>query len=385
MDRQIKRTDQRKKALKGIKKIVIKIGSAVLTENGVLHHPTITRLVDDIASLVKKGIQTTIVSSGAIASGVGRMGMSRKPETIPQKQAVAAIGQGSLMSAYEEAFNTHRLLAAQLLLTREDLTNRQRYLNARNTLITLLEWGIIPIINENDTVAVDEIKFGDNDNLSAMISHLIDSDLLIILTDTDGLYEKDPREDSAASFIPVVDHIDRQVVEYTSSYSGQWGLGGMRSKIMAARKATAAGIPVIVANGRKEGVLQDLMKGRSLGTLFLAQKPTLTRKKHWIAYTLKPNGEIVVDEGARRALMEKGKSLLPSGVVEVRGRFGVGACVRLLDQDLRIIGKGLVNYSSSDVAKIRGLQTSQIEKRLEYKYSDEVIHRDNMVISKIEG
>ena len=279
MDKQNGLTDQRKALLKGIKKIVIKIGSAVLTENGVLHRPTIIRLADDIAFLRKKGYQTVLVSSGAIASGVGKLGLSRKPDTIPQKQAVAAIGQGSLMYAYEEAFNTHQLLVAQILLTREDLTNRQRYLNARNTLTTLLEWGIIPIINENDTVAVDEIKFGDNDNLSALIAHLIDSDLLIVLTDTEGLYDRDPREDPQARLIPVVERVDGAVVEYTSKYSGQWGLGGMRSKIMAARKVTAGGIPVIVASGRKEGVFQEIIKGKPLGTLFLPQKPTLEPEK----------------------------------------------------------------------------------------------------------
>jgi glutamate 5-kinase len=375
-------TEQRKRILKGKKRIVIKIGSAVLTENGVLHRPAIDRLVDDIAFLKKKGYQPAVVSSGAIASGVGKMGLRRKPETIPQKQAVAAIGQGSLIYAYEEAFNRHGLLVAQLLLTREDLTNRQRYLNACNTLGTLLEWGIIPIINENDTVAVDEIKFGDNDNLSALITHLIDSELLIVLTDTEGLYDRDPREDPTASLIPVVDQIDGQILGYTSKYSGQWGLGGMRSKIMAARKVTASGVPVIVTSGRQEGVLREIIKGKPLGTLFLPQKPTLSRRKHWIAFTLKHKGEIVVDEGARRALSEKGKSLLPSGIIGVRGRFGIGACVRLLDDKMEVLGQGLVNYSSSDIKKIQGLKTRQIEERLEYKQSDEVIHRDNMVIHK---
>ncbi len=384
MDKQAGLSEQRKALVKGVKKIVIKIGSAVLTDNGVLHRPTITRLADDIAFLRKKGYQTVLVSSGAIASGVGKMGLSRKPVTIPQKQAVAAIGQGSLMYAYEEAFNSHQLLVAQLLLTREDLTNRQRYLNARNTLITLLEWGIIPIINENDTVAVEEIKFGDNDNLSALIAHLIDSDLLIVLTDTEGLYDRDPREDPQAHLISVVEQVDGQVMEYTSKYSGQWGLGGMRSKIMAARKVTAGGISVIIASGRKEGVLQEIIKGKPIGTLFLPQKATLSRKKHWIAFTLKHKGDIIIDEGAKQALLKKGKSLLPSGVVEVRGRFGMGSCVRLVDQKARLIGKGLANYSSSDIIKIRGLKTSEIEKKLEFKHSDEVIHRDNMVIQDEE-
>ncbi len=382
MEKHIGFTEQRKDLIRGKKKIVIKIGSAVLTEKGVLHRPAIDRLSEDISYLRKKGYQVTLVSSGAIASGVGKLGMGRKPETIPQKQAVAAIGQGSLMYAYEEAFNTHQLLVAQVLLTREDLTNRQRYLNARNTLITLLDWGIIPIINENDTVAVDEIKFGDNDNLSALITHLIDGELLIVLTDTEGLYDRDPREDPQARLIPVIEHIDKHVVDYASKYAGQWGLGGMRSKIMAARKVTASGIPVIVANGREEGVLAEIIKGKPLGTLFLPQRPVLSRKKHWIAFTLKPKGEIVIVEGAQRALTERGKSLLPSGIIEVQGRFGVGDCVRLVDQKAGEIGKGLVNYSSLDITKIKGLKTTEIEHRLEYPHSDEVIHRDNLVITR---
>jgi glutamate 5-kinase len=375
-------TDLRKSLLKDVKRIVVKIGSAVLTEDGVLHQPTISRLADEVAFLKKKGFQVALVSSGAIASGVGKMGLARKPKTIPQKQAVAAVGQGSLIRAYEEAFEPYRLLVAQILLTREDLTHRQRYLNARNTLLTLLDWGIIPIINENDTVAVEEIKFGDNDNLSALITHLIDGDLLIALTDTEGLYERDPREDPQARLIPIVERIDRQVEGYTSKDSGRWGSGGMRSKIAAARKVTAGGIPVIVASGRRMGILKELMKGKSLGTLFPPQIPLLSRKKHWIAYTLKPKGELTVDEGAVKALVEKGKSLLPSGVTEVRGRFGIGACVRLLDPAGLIVGKGLVNYSASDIAKIQGMKTSEIENRLGTKDSDEVVHRDNMVILK---
>jgi glutamate 5-kinase len=371
----------RKGYLKKVKKIVIKVGSAVLTDNGVLNRGTVRRLSEDIARLKKKGYQIALVSSGAIASGVGKLGWTRKPETIPQKQAVAAIGQGSLIYAYEEAFQAHGLLVAQLLLTREDLTHRQRYLNAHNTLITLLDWGIIPIINENDTVAVDEIKFGDNDNLSALIAHLIESDLLIILTDTEGLYDRDPRQDPKARLIPVIERVDAKTVQYTSNYSGDWGLGGMRSKILAAQKVTAGGIPVIIAGGRREGVLSDLMQGKPLGTFFLPQRPMLNRKKHWIAFTLKPKGEVMVDDGARKALLEKGKSLLPSGILAVEGRFGIGACVRIVDPRGEILGKGLVNYPSSDIMKIMGVKTSEIAKHLTYKYADEVIHRDNMVIT----
>jgi len=382
MDVQKGTVEIRRNLIKGIKRLVVKVGSAVLTENGVLYRPTINRLADEVAFLVRKGYQVVLVSSGAIASGVGKMGLSRKPQTIPQKQAVAAIGQGSLMQAYEEAFEHHQLLVAQILLTREDLTNRQRYLNARNTLLTLLEWKIIPIVNENDTVAVDEIKFGDNDNLSALITHLIDGDLLIALTDTEGLYDRDPREDPQARLIPIVERIDKQIEGFASQAAGRWGLGGMRSKIIAARKATLSGVPVIVANGRREGILRDIMNGKARGTLFIPQERQLSRRKHWIAFTLKPKGELVIDDGAEKALVERGKSLLPSGVLEVKGRFGIGSCIRFLDQQGRILGKGLVNYSSTDVNAIRGLKTSEIEGRLGTKDSDEIIHRDNLVILK---
>ena len=244
-------TEQRKELLKGVHRVVIKVGSAVLTENGALHRPTIFRLSEEIAFLKKKGFQVTLVSSGAIAAGLGRLGIKKKPDTIPQKQAVAAIGQGRLIQIYEEAFDRDDLKVAQILLTRDDLTHRGRYLNARNTLTTLLNWGIIPIINENDTVAVEEIKFGDNDNLSALITHLIDGDLLIILTDLDGLYNRDPRQDPQAELIPVVEKVDGQVIRYTSLNSGEWGLGGMRTKIKAARMVTVQGTPVIIANGRQ--------------------------------------------------------------------------------------------------------------------------------------
>lgn len=374
----------RKELIGQVTLVVVKVGSAVLTEGGVLHRPVIFRLADEMAYMQKKGYQVALVSSGAIASGLGKMGLQRKPPSIPEKQAVAAVGQGTLIQVYEEAFERHGLKVAQILLTRDDLTNRKRYLNAHNTLSTLLAWGIIPIINENDTVAVDEIKFGDNDNLSALITHLIEAGLLIILTDLDGLYNRDPRKDPQAELIPVVEKIDAQVVRYTSFAHGALGIGGMRSKLKAARKATLQGTPVIVANGRRDGILIDLIKGRPLGTLFLPHKQHLSRRKHWIAYTLKPRGDIVLDEGACRALTQQGKSLLPTGILEVRGRFGVGTCVRCLNPEGRRIAKGLVNYSALDLEKIKGLKTSEIESRLDYKHSDEAIHRDNLVITDEE-
>jgi glutamate 5-kinase len=362
------------------RQIVVKVGSAVLTEGGILHRPTIFRLAGEIAALRKKTCRVSLVSSGAIATGLGKLGLKKKPASIPEKQAVAAVGQGTLIQLYEEAFEQYGLRVAQVLLTRDDLTHRGRYLNARNTLTTLLSWGIIPIINENDTVAVDEIKFGDNDNLAALIAHLIEADLLVILTDLEGLFNQDPRGNPQAELIPLVEKIDAQTIRYTSLSSGTWGVGGMRSKLKAARKATLQGTPVVIANGRRAEVLKDLVKGRPLGTLFLPQKQPLSRRKHWIAYTLKPRGEVVLDAGACQALVEKGKSLLPTGILAVRGRFGAGACVSCLTPEGKRIAKGLVNYSSTDLQKIKGLRTSAIEKRLEFKHSDEAIHRDNLVL-----
>jgi glutamate 5-kinase len=364
---EVKSPGKRTELIGRARQIVVKVGSAVLTEGGTLHRPTIYRLAQEIAALRKKGCRVTLVSSGAIATGTGKLGLKQKPASIPEKQAVAAVGQGTLIQMYEEAFELYGLRVAQVLLTRDDLTHRGRYMNARNTLTTLLSWGIIPIINENDTVAVDEIKFGDNDNLSALITHLIEADLLVILTDLDGLFNQDPRENPRAELI-----------------SGSLGIGGMRSKLKAARKATLQGIPVVIANGKREGILKDLLKGRPLGTLFLPQAQPLSRRKHWIAYTLKPKGEIVLDPGACQALVEKGKSLLPAGVLAVRGRFGAGHCVSCLSSEGKRIAKGLVNYSSAELQKIKGLRTAEIEKKLEFKHSDEAIHRDNLVLTPEE-
>jgi glutamate 5-kinase len=378
---EVKSPGKRAELIGRARQVVVKVGSAVLTEGGTLHRPTIYRLAQEIAALRKKGCRVTLVSSGAIATGTGKLGLKQKPASIPEKQAVAAVGQGTLIQMYEEAFELYGLRVAQVLLTRDDLTHRGRYMNARNTLTTLLSWGIIPIINENDTVAVDEIKFGDNDNLSALITHLIEADLLVILTDLDGLFNQDPRENPRAELIPVVEKIDAQIVRYTSLTSGTLGIGGMRSKLKAARKATLQGIPVVIANGKREGILKDLLKGRPLGTLFLPQAQPLSRRKHWIAYTLKPKGEIVLDPGACQALVEKGKSLLPAGVLAVRGRFGAGHCVSCLSSEGKRIAKGLVNYSSAELQKIKGLRTAEIEKKLEFKHSDEAIHRDNLVLT----
>lgn len=362
------------------KRVVIKIGSGVLTEAEGLNQAVIARLADEVARLRAEGREVILVSSGAIAAGFKKMGLPGRPQGIPQKQAVAAIGQSTLMLTYEEAFERYGLKVAQLLLTRDDLAHRRRYLNARNTLFTLLNWEVIPIINENDTVAVEELRFGDNDNLSALISSLACVDLLVILTDTDGLYDRDPRQHPDARLISLVEKMDSRLEKAATHLPGVVGCGGMSSKIQAARKASSAGIPVIIANGLAPSILQQIFKGAEVGTLFLPQMKKISSRQYWIAYTLNPRGEIVVDDGAREVLLHQGKSLLPAGIVEVHGRFGVGAAVRLADSEGQVFGMGLSNYSSQDIARIKGLKTVEIEHYLGHKGYDEVVHRDNMVV-----
>ena len=376
---------ERKKVADTAQRIVIKVGSSVLAGRRGLDLGVINRLCDEVSMLREKGRQVVIVSSGAIASGIRKVGLRGMPTTIPQKQAAAAVGQGSLIQAYEEAFSHYDLKVAQILLTSDDLTNRRRYLNARHTLQTLLEWGIIPIVNENDTVVVDEIKFGDNDNLSALIAQLIEADLLVALTDMDGLYDSDPRENRDAKIIPLVQRIDSEVESFAGDRPGGLGTGGMLSKLMAAKKVTTAGVPMIIGNGRNRYILKQIFDGEEVGTLFLPAERRLPSKKQWIAHTLKPQGEVILDAGASKALKLRGKSLLSTGIVTVRGRFEVGAPVRCLSNEEEVIGIGLVNYGAEEIEKIKGVRSNQIEEILGYKHSDEVIHRDNFVLSeKIE-
>jgi len=376
---------ERKKVAGPAQRIVIKVGSSVLAGRRGLELGVINRLCDEVSMLREQGRQVVIVSSGAIASGIRKVGLRGMPKTIPQKQAAAAVGQGSLIQAYEEAFSHYDLKVAQILLTSDDLTNRRRYLNARHTLQTLLEWGIIPIVNENDTVVVDEIKFGDNDNLSALIAQLIEADLLVALTDMDGLYDSDPRENRDAKIIPVVHRIDREVESFAGDRPGGLGTGGMLSKLMAARKVTAAGVPMIIGNGRNRYVLKQIFDGEEVGTLFLPAERRLPSKKQWIAHTLKPQGEVILDAGAAKALKLRGKSLLSTGIVAVSGRFEVGAPVRCLSSEGEVIGIGLVNYGAEEIEKIMGVRSNRIEEVLGYKHSDEVIHRDNFVLSETVG
>jgi len=374
-------TTKRKDLLKSIKRVVIKVGSAVLTGKRGLNRKVINNLADGICGLREKGIEVILVSSGAIAAGIRKVSLSKRPESISKQQATAAVGQSSLMMAYEKAFGRHGQMVAQILITSDDLNNRRRYLNARNTIFTLLSWRVIPIINENDTVVTDEIKFGDNDNLSAMVTNMTESQILIILTDIDGLFDKDPRSHEDARLVRIVDKADKGAVRYASSVPSALGTGGIVSKIMAARKATLGGIPAIIANGRNEVVLHKIFMGEEVGTLFIPQDTALCNRKQWIAFTRSPKGNLIIDRGAVEALKKKGKSLLPSGIKEVRGTFGLGDSVILLDEKEHEIAIGMVNYNSSDIKKIMGLKSSEIESRLGFKYDDEVVHRDNLVVT----
>ncbi len=374
--------DIRKEILRDIKRIVIKVGSSILasTDKG-LHYNVFSKLAKEISNLKRQGYEIALVSSGAIAAGMEKLGLRNRPISITQKQATAAIGQSRLMNIYEKFFSRYNQMVAQILLTHDDLSHRKRFLNARNTMLNLLELGVIPIINENDTVVVDEIKFGDNDNLSALITNLIEADLLIILTDIDGLFNSDPKLDQNAKCISLVKDIDElEIRKDIEDSKGKWSVGGVASKIQAAQKASRFGIPTVIALGTKRDVIQRILKGEEVGTLILPKRIKLSSRKHWIAFNLKPKGDLIVDEGAKKAIVQEGKSLLPSGIVKIRGSFERGDSVTLIGPKGKEFARGIVNYNSKELDKIKGLKTDEIEKSLGYKYSDEVIHRDDLVV-----
>ncbi len=373
--------DIRKKVLAKVRRIVVKVGSSILAsiEKG-LHYEVFSRLTKEISDLKRQGYEIVLVSSGAIAAGMEKLGYKTRPQAITQKQATAAVGQTRLMNIYENYFSHFQQMVAQVLLTHDDLSHRRRFLNARNTLLTLLELGIIPIINENDTVVVDEIKFGDNDNLSALITNLIGADLLIILTDIEGLCDSDPRVNPNARCIPLVEALEVEMAGIAGETKSEMSVGGMISKVKAARKASRFGIPTVVARGTKEGVLHQILKGKEIGTLILPKGEALSSRKHWIAFNPNPKGEVMVDEGAKKAILQRGKSLLPSGVVKIRGSFDRGDLVTCLGPRGKEFARGLVNYNATELEKIKGLRSNQIESALGYKYSDEVIHRNDLVV-----
>lgn len=353
----------------------------MLTVDNGLNTRMIRSISRQICRLLDRKLEIILVTSGAMASGVKKIQLPGRPDEIPKRQAVAAVGQAGLIMEYEKAFHRFRRKVAQILLTGEDLTNRKRYLNARNTLHTLLEWHVVPVVNENDTVSTDEIKFGDNDNLAAMIALMMDADILVNLTNIDGLYDGDPRVCPAAELIPVVSVITKEIEKLASDIPGALNLGGMLGKIKAARKITTAGIPMVIAHGETPDILIKLFAGKPYGTFFVPRQEKLASRKCWIGFTLKPKGRVLVDAGAAAAVYRKGKSLLPSGVVGVEGNFDIGASVQISLPAGEPIGTGLVNYNSGDIRKIMGHQSNRIKDLLGYKPYDEVIHRDNLVVT----
>ncbi len=363
-------------------RIVVKVGSSLVTNDGKgLDHHALSRWAREIAELARLGKQVVLVSSGAIAEGVSRLGWKEKPSAVHEKQAAAAVGQMGLCQAYETAFRTHGLKTAQILLTHEDLTDRTRYLNARSTLLTLLHLGVIPIINENDTVVTAEIKFGDNDTLGALVTNLIEGDALVILTDQKGLFTADPRKNPSAQLIEE-DEAGRPELEDMAGGAGSSvGTGGMLTKVLAAKRAASSGAATVIACGREENVLSRLAGGECIGTQLLAHTSPLAAKKQWIADHLQLRGRVVLDAGAVRALRAQGSSLLPIGVTKVEGEFLRGDVVSCMDESGREIARGLINYSAQESRRILRLPTGQIEAVLGYIDEPELIHRDNLVVN----
>ncbi len=362
------------------KRVVLKVGTSVLLgEDGRICKAKALDFARQIKAVKEQSVEVIVVSSGAIACGMEAVGLKRKPREMARKQALASVGQIVLMRLYMEAFAEVGLTASQILLTHEDTKSRGRCINLMNTLDTLLAMGVVPVINENDALSFKEIMFGDNDNLSALIAQIGNADLLVLLSDVEGLYEKDPKEHPDAKLIAAVRKIDERVEALAQGTRSEKSVGGMKSKLEAAKKAGNYGIPTRLVGGSVRDVVKRAILGEELGTLFMARK-RLSRKKCWIAFAFKTRGKIGIDAGAREALLHGGKSLLPSGVVLVEGEFSRGECVEICAGTNGVIGRGIVNYSSSDISKIKGAKSVEIEKKLGYKYTEEIIHRDNMVV-----
>ena len=373
--------NMRKNLLAHVKRVVIKIGSGVISDADGLNDRMLDALCRDVHQLIERGYEIILVSSGAVAAGKAALGIKGKPPTIPLKQAAAAIGQSRLMRAYKERLRASGHTVAQVLLTRDDLANRRRYLNARNTLMTLIEHRVIPVINENDTVVVDEIRFGDNDNLSAMTTNLVEAGLLVILSDVDGLYDRDPGKYPQAKLIPVVERITEEIEQMAGESHSDLGTGGMNTKLKAAKRALLCGAAAAIINGRTPGNLLRLFEGEELGTYFLPARGRMAARKHWIAFTKKPRGKLLLDDGALKAVTERGKSLLPSGISKVEGSFERGDAIRICSLAGTEFARGVINYSQAELIRIIGRKSAEIEQILGYKYGDEIVHRDNMVLN----
>ncbi len=363
------------------KRLVVKVGSSLVTNQGQgLDHAALARWARQIAELRKRGREVILVSSGAIAEGMQRLGWKRRPHALHELQAAAAVGQMGLIEVYESCFREFGLLASQILLTHEDLADRKRYLNARSTLRTLLALGVIPIINENDTVATEEIRFGDNDTLAALVTNLVEADVLVILTDQAGLYSSDPRMDSGATLIEDARAGDAGLELFAGGAGSHIGLGGMLTKVLAAKRAARSGAHTVIASGHDDNVLVRLADGERIGTLLKAQTQPLAARKQWLADHLQVSGRLTLDPGAVKAVREQRKSLLPIGVFDVTGDFERGQVVGCCDQTGHEIARGLVNYSAAETRRILRTPSSEIESRLGYVDESELIHRDNLVL-----
>jgi len=366
--------------LAAVQRIVIKVGSSLLTnpETGI-DSDMVKSIAGQVNALRESGVQVCMVSSGAVALGRVHLGWLGKTLSVHEKQAAAAVGQPWLMEAYRQAFAFYGVQVAQMLLTKDDLRHRRRYLNASNTSETLFSAGVVPIVNENDTVVVEEIKFGDNDNLGALVSLVVDADLLLMVTDVDGLFDANPTEKTDAKRCSMIAHLSEEVMAMAGDVGSQFGTGGMLSKLKAADISTRGGVAAAIANGRVPNVIGKLMSGEDIGTLILSRENRQTRRQHWIVDVLHAAGQLTVDQGAAAALCHDGRSLLPIGVVQVAGKFDKGECIEVLDGN-KVIAKGLSNYNSDDLQRIKGLDSKNIEAVLGYLDFSSVIHRDNLVL-----
>ncbi len=369
----------RKEVLKKVRRVVVKVGTSLLTgADGRLSQTAVTRLVGQIAEVRRRGLEVVLVSSGAIAAGMAELGIAQRPKKIPLLQAAAAVGQSVLMKEYFHAFKATGLSCAQILLTNEDLKSRSRYLNIRNTFLTLLGQGVIPVVNENDTVGTQEIRFGDNDRLSALVTQLVAAQLLLLLSDVDGLLRSDARGSKVR--VGLVEAGDQNVDSYVWGGSSRLGTGGMKSKLVAARMVTRAGEVAVIADGRNEDVLPKIISGENIGTMFLPKSGKMAGKKRWIAHFVVPRGKVIVDDGARRALLDGKKSLLSSGVREVMGDFKQGDTLGICGLDGEDFARGILAYASGELSGIAGKKSGEIFNILGRKTPAEVIHRDNLVI-----
>ncbi len=367
------------------RRIVVKIGSSVVTHDGALRHPLFGSIARQVSALADDGRQIVLVSSGAIAVGSRELGWKHPGRTIPEKQAAAAVGQIGLLELYRKRFARYERCVAQVLVTRAGLESHERFLNARHTLLELLRLGVIPIVNENDTVATEEIRFGDNDNLSATIVNLVAADLLVILTDVAGLHTAPPLPGGPAPpLFDVVEHITPEIERAAQGSKSAFGRGGMSTKLEAARSAARSGAATVICDGRPRNALLRMASGEPLGTLFTAGD-RLASRKHWLAFTTRSRGQLEIDAGAARALLERGRSLLPAGIVSVRGKFGIGDPVACVDASGHELARGLVSYTNEEIDRIKGLSTRKVVQMLGYSNGDEVIHRDDMVVLGARG